>query len=275
MPAHEPFVPGYVYGTGEEQNWYEGVPQPASFQGMSPWWTVPTNWYIRWINGQIFVSPTWNFVAPTFAAKIDQDGCMKFQFPYGINRNGLPTIPMNQFIVTYPPSTITAQCILFEGDTPGILPAVQTLPALAYNRQNSLYGWNTVAALWLPISTSLGANVVVPANAPLEAGSTQIVFSSTLTFPTDSTLPALFYNVAGSLWGWDTLNQNWIPILTPDGLTVTPTLSGIYDSGQIAFALDVLPITPSDPTDAQLYYGATGTLYGWNTNTNLQIAMIS
>jgi hypothetical protein len=69
----------YPVGTGGFQDLTGGTPQPANFYGMAGWWTVPTSWYTRVENGQIFVSPNSDFSRPQYAVKINVDGCWVFQ----------------------------------------------------------------------------------------------------------------------------------------------------------------------------------------------------
>jgi hypothetical protein len=84
-----PPVPGGIYGTGEEQNVTNGVPVPANFLGQTGWWNPPTNWFVKWVDGQAFVSPTSDFSKWIFACKINYDGAFVFQC-HALNRFGLP-----------------------------------------------------------------------------------------------------------------------------------------------------------------------------------------
>jgi len=275
MPAYEPFVPGQIYGTGEEQNWFDGQPQQSSFQGMSPWWCVPTSWYIRTVDSQIFASPTWNFSAWVFAVKIDQDGAMKFQMPYGIRQNGLQR-QLPAFEVTFPPSEIFAQAIFFTDLFPSVLPANKDLPALAYGENTFLFGWNNSLYFWFPIIGLNNDHQIPSLMAALDAGSDQIMmFSDQVLTPNDQTLPALMYNATASLYGWHTKYNYWIPIISPDGLILNAVSSPANPEGQIVFGQSDTPTTPVDQTEPQLFYNANSKLYGWNNSSLSQIAIIS
>lgn len=282
MPANEPYVPGCIYGTGESQDWYNGVPQPSNFQGMASWWTVPTVWYCKWVNGQIFVSPTWDFSAWVFAAKIDQDGFMKFQFPYGANRNGVPTIPMDQFVVTFPPVTyptppIFPQVLFFTGSTPQVFPSNQNAPALAYNAAASLYGWDEINLLWMPIIALNNNNVTPAPTSPIDtAMSGQIIFfPGQIMFPGQLQSPALGYDVNNQLYGWLSSINEWMPIIAADSLNRSAVLPYNAIAGQLAYGIGGNASLPQNLNAPQLYYSAAATIYGWDFNAKNQIAIIS
>ena len=75
-----PQVPGGIYGTGASQDTTGGQPGGANYLGMGLWMTVPTSWYIRWVDGMAYVSPSPDF-SPIFGCKLNYDGALVFQCP--------------------------------------------------------------------------------------------------------------------------------------------------------------------------------------------------
>jgi hypothetical protein len=71
--------PNFPAGTGAFQDLTGGVPQPYSFWGQSGFYSVPTSWYIKNVNGVNYVSPNADFSVPKYVARTNVDGVMVFQ----------------------------------------------------------------------------------------------------------------------------------------------------------------------------------------------------
>lgn len=68
----------FPVGTGGFEDMTNGVPQSSNFFGQSGWWTVPTSWYSKCVDGVIYVSPNADFSNPCYVAKLNHDYTLVF-----------------------------------------------------------------------------------------------------------------------------------------------------------------------------------------------------